>query len=304
MAPKYPEARSSLLDADAVAKGLALGVTARQIVEGYRVGEHRSPFQGFALEFAQHREYTVGDDTRHIDWKVLGRTDRYYIKQYEQDTNFVAHIVVDGSESMAYGSGKTTKLQYAKVLAACLAHVILQQRDAVELAVFDTAVRERVARTDNPGKIHELMRRLAAFEGHEGTRIGKVLQTVAASGRRRGIVILISDFFDDEEELRRGIERLQFQGSEVIVFHVLDPSEMDFAFEGTVKFVGLEGAPTLQLTPSAIRKSYLKAFQEFRKRVTGICDRSRSHYVLANTKEPVGAMLGAYLAFRQNYRTR
>src|SRR5690606_33187163 len=149
-----------LLDPEAVSRGEALGLAARKIVEGYRVGEHRSPFHGFAIEFAQHREYAPGDDMRHLDWKVLGRSDRYYIKQYEQDTNFVAHLLVDGSASMNYGSGKLTKLQYAKVMAACLAYVILLQRDAVALALMDTRVKEYLPRTDSLEKINLIMDRL------------------------------------------------------------------------------------------------------------------------------------------------
>ena len=208
---------ANLLDPAAIAKGKALGVIARGIVEGYRVGEHRSPFHGFAIEFAQHREYTTGDDLRHLDWKVLGRTDRYYIKQYEQDTNFVAHLVVDGSESMTYGSGQLTKLDYAKVLAACLAYLVLGQSDAVAMSIFDTGVRDRLERTDNAGRIHEIMNRLASFEAKEGTHTSKVLKDLAAALRSRGIVVLISDLFDDEQGLQQSIERIRFQGTEVIV---------------------------------------------------------------------------------------
>src|SRR5277367_6626245 len=149
--------RHNLLDPDALARGEALGIMARKVVEGYRVGEHRSPFRGFAIEFAQHREYTAGDDLRHLDWKVLGKTDKYYIKQYEQDTNFVANLVLDGSASMNYGSGKITKFHYAKALAACLAYLITLQGDAVMLHLFDERIRETVARTDNVAKIRNIM---------------------------------------------------------------------------------------------------------------------------------------------------
>jgi uncharacterized protein (DUF58 family) len=294
----------NLLDPEAVTKGEALGLLARQIVEGYRVGEHRSPFHGFAIEFAQHREYSTGDDLRHLDWKVLGRTDRYYVKQYEQDTNYVAHLLVDASESMAYGSGSTTKLQYAKVLAACLAHVILIQRDAVALNVFNTKIRERMARTDNPGKIHEIMHRLSAIEPASETHLGQVVQDLAGTIKSRSIVIIISDLFGDEEGLKKGVERLRFQGSEVIVFQVLDPYEIEFPFTGTVKFVGLEGGTELQTSPAAIRKSYLQSFGDFRKRILRLCEGADSHYVLADTSVPVSETLSQYLAFRRNYRTR
>ena len=294
----------NLLDPVAVAKGEALGVTARSIVEGYRVGEHRSPFQGFAIEFAQHREYTVGDDLRHLDWKVVGRTDRYFIKQYEQDTNFVAHLLVDGSESMAYGSGKMTKMDYARTLAACLAHLVLGQSDAVGVQVFDTEIRERFARTDSPGKIHELMYRLAAFQPKAGTGLARAMNDLAATLKARGIVVLISDLFDDEAAFQQALERLRFQRSEVIVFHVLDPYELEFPFNGTVKFEGLEGAATVETTPASFRKSYLEVFGAFCQRMRDICARSAVHYVLCNTAVPLSETLSQYLAFRQNHRTR
>ncbi|MEI6491024.1 MAG: DUF58 domain-containing protein [Verrucomicrobiota bacterium] len=295
---------ANLLDPAAIAKGEALGMIARGIVEGYRVGEHRSPYHGFAVEFAQHREYTTGDDLRHLDWKVLGRTDRYYIKQYEQDTNFVAHLVVDGSESMNYGSGKLTKLDYAKVLAACLAYIVLGQSDAVSMSIFDTEVRDRFERTDNAGKIHEIMHRLAAFQAGEGTQTARVLRDLAATLRARSIVILISDLFDDEESLQKSIERLRFQGTEVIVFHVLDPYEIEFPFTGSVKFVGLEGGGARLTMPASIRKSYLQSFGDFCKRMRVLCDRCSCHYVLCNTGVRLHETLSEYLAFRQNHLSR
>jgi uncharacterized protein (DUF58 family) len=288
-----------LLDAEAVSRGEALGLAARKIVEGYRVGEHRSPFQGFAIEFAQHREYAPGDDMRHLDWKVLGRSDRYYIKQYEQDTNFVAHLVVDGSASMNYGSGKLTKLQYAKVIAACLAHVILLQRDAVALALVDTQVREYLPRTDNLERINHIMARLAAFQATGETKLGAALEQVALEARRRGITILISDFFDDEEGLAKGLERLTYSGNEVIVFHTLDPYELTFPFQGTWRFKDLESASDLKTSPDDIRKTYLKNFGEFRDRIRRICDKYQANYVLADTGRSIAETLSAYLAFRQ-----
>ncbi|MCE0496720.1 MAG: DUF58 domain-containing protein [Methylacidiphilales bacterium] len=293
-----------LLDADAIARGETLGILARTVVEGYRVGEHRSPFRGFAIEFSQHREYTPGDDIRHLDWKVLGRTDRYYIKQYEQDTNFVAHLLIDGSSSMNYGSGKITKLHYAKALGACLAYLILLQRDAVALHVFDTELRETMTRTDNLEKIHSIMDRLAAFKATEQTRIGAALNDIARMTKARGIVMVISDLFDDEEALEKGIRQIRFGGSEVVVFHVMDPYELEFPFHGTVEFIGLEGTLRMKTTPAAIRKSYLKSMNDFRRRVHEICDRSGCHYILANTGLSLGEMLSGYLAFRHKVAAR
>jgi uncharacterized protein (DUF58 family) len=293
-----------LLDADAIARGESLGILARTVVEGYRVGEHRSPFRGFAIEFAQHREYTLGDDIRHLDWKVLGRTDRYYIKQYEQDTNFVAQLLIDGSESMNYGSGKITKLHYAKVLAACLAYLILLQRDAVALHVFDTEMRDTMTRTDNVAKIHQIMDRLAAFEATQQTRLGAALSDIARMTKARGIVVVISDLFDDEEAFEKGIRQIRFGGSEVVVFQVLDQYELEFPFEGVVEFIGLEGAARMKTNPAAIRKSYLDSMNAFRRRVQEICDRSGCHYILANTRLPLAETFSGYLAFRHKVAAR
>src|SRR3954470_8009167 len=150
-------APANMLDPQTIAQGEALGLMARYVVEGYMAGEHKSPFRGFSIEFTQHRQYVPGDDTRHLDWKVLGRTDRYYLKQYEQETNYVANILLDGSGSMKYGSGSITKLQYGKMIAAVLSYLILHQRDAVAVGVFDTAMRGYVPRTGNLGSIHNIM---------------------------------------------------------------------------------------------------------------------------------------------------
>jgi uncharacterized protein (DUF58 family) len=290
--------RPDLLDPEAVSRGEALGMMARKIVEGYRVGEHRSPFHGFAIEFAQHREYAPGDDMRHLDWKVLGRSDRYYIKQYEQDTNFIAHLVLDGSASMNYGSGKLSKLQYGKVLAACLSHAILAQRDAVALALVDTQLREYLPRTDSMPKLQHIMNRLAAFQATGGTRLGIALEQVAREARRRGIVVIISDFFDDEEGLAKGLEQFTFSGNEVIVFHTLDPFELTFPFDGMWRFHDLESDVEVKTSPAEVRKAYLQNFDAFRARIRNICEKFQAHYVLADTSKSLAETLSGYLAFR------
>ena len=270
-----PPDHHDLLDPVAISRAESLGLNARFIVEGYMAGEHRSPYRGFAIEFAQHREYTQGDDVRHLDWKVLGRTDRYYIKQYEQETNYVANILLDGSESMKYGSGKLTKFQYGKAMAACLAYLVLHQRDATALGLFDVTVRDYAPRSDNLGTIHNLMARLAAFDPKEQTSIAAVLHEMARQVRRKGIVILISDFFDDESRILEGIQHLRFGGSEVVVFHLMDPWELDFPFTGQIEFDGLEQMPKLQTRPAEIRKSYLREVQGFLERLPGVVVEAR-----------------------------
>lgn len=288
-----------LLDPKAIARAETLGMNARFIVEGYMAGEHKSPYRGFAIEFAQHREYTPGDDVRHLDWKVLGKTERYYIKQYEQETNFVAHLLVDGSESMDYGSGELSKLGYAKMMAACLAYVILNQRDAVALGIFDDEIQEYVPRSDNRDNLIKIMTRLADFQGRRKTRIAPVLHGMANQLRRKGIMIVISDFFDDEEAIIEGIQHLRFSGHEVILFQVLDPYEVDFPFAGMVEFQGLEEVPRVQTRPSQIKKTYHREFEAFRERLRDACERNQCHFLSVRTDEPLDEVLSNYLSFRR-----
>jgi len=293
-----------LLDPTAIQRAEALGLHARFIVEGYMAGEHKSPFRGFAIEFTQHREYVPGDDIRHLDWKVLGRTDRYYLKQYEQETNYVAHILLDGSESMKYGSGSLTKLHYGKMMAACLAYLILLQRDAVAVGVFDAVMRSYVPRTANLGSIHDIMEVLAAFEPKDQTNIAQVLHDLAGQIRRKGIVILISDLFDDESRILEGIQHLRFGGNEVIVFHTMDPFELDFPFTGLVEFEGLENIPRIMTRPREIRRTYLREVSGFCQRLREGCERNNVHYCQVNIGQSLHEVLSGYLAFRLKTTTR
>ena len=289
-----------LLDPRAIARAEALGMNARFIVEGYMAGEHKSPYRGFAIEFAQHREYAPGDDVRHLDWKVQAKTERYYIKQYEQETNFVAHLLLDGSESMKYGSGELSKLEYGKMMAACLAYLVLQQRDAVALGIFDEEVQEYLPRSDNRDSLFKIMDRLAGFDPQRETRIASVLHGMANQIRRKGVVIMISDFFDDEQKVIEGIQNLRFNGHEVIVMQVLDPDEIEFPFSGMVEFDGLENIARIQTRPSQIRKSYLREFEAFRERLRNACERHQCHFVDVRTDHPLDEVLSNYLAFRRS----
>jgi len=295
---------TELLDPAAISRAESLGFNARFIVEGYMAGEHRSPYHGFAIEFAQHREYAPGDDTRHLDWKVLGRTDRYYIKQYEQETNYVAHILLDGSESMKYGSGRLTKLQYGKMMAACLTYLIMAQRDAAALCIFDTEQRQYVPRSDNRATLFNILDKLAAFEPRQPTDVAAVLHDMALKIRRKGIVILISDLFDDEQKILDGIQHLRFGGNEVIVFHTMDPFELEFPFRGLVEFDGLEKAPKILTRPNEIRRSYLAEVEAFCRRLREGCEKNNCHYVLVDTGRDLHEVLSGYLAFRARTTTR
>jgi uncharacterized protein (DUF58 family) len=296
--------QSISLDPETINQAERLGLHARFIVEGFISGEHKSPFRGFAVEFTQHREYVPGDDLRHLDWKALGRTDRYYLKQHEQETNYVAHILLDGSASMKYGSGSINKLQYGKLMAACLSYLILLQRDAVSLGIFDDQMRQLMPRTGNMGMIENIMAVLANFDPTNATNIGNVLHGVAGQIKRRGITIIISDLFDDEAKILEGIQHLRFGGSEVIVFHVLDPFELEFPFSGLVEFEGLENISKIRTRPREIRKNYIRQISDFITRMREGCERNNCHYVQVNTATPLHEVLTGYLAFRLRTITR
>ena len=253
----------SYLQPGILSKAEALGLKARQVVEGLRVGDHKSPFRGFSVEFVQHREYVPGDDIRHIDWKGYGRSERYTIKQYEQETNFIAHLLLDGSKSMEYGDGETNKLEYAKLLAATLSYMIVRQRDSVSLRVFDSQWRDELPVSSQMGHINAICRTLEATQPAEKTSIGPLLQQVAERVRRRGMIFIISDVFDEVKEFMKGLQYLRFQGHEVTIFHILHRDEVEFPFTGNIRFEGLEIPEELKTRPHLIRPAYLKAVQGY-----------------------------------------
>jgi uncharacterized protein (DUF58 family) len=288
------------LDPRTLASAEALGMHARFIVEGYMAGEHRSPFHGFAVEFAQHREYVPGDDMRHLDWKVLGRTERHYIKQYEQETNFVAHLLVDGSESMSYGSSAVTKWIYAKLLATCLGYLILRQRDAVALGVYSGEQATYLPRSDSRNQLIKMTAALSEARPQGRTALGRVLDQLACQQQRRGMVVVISDFLDDDDqELVRGIEHVRFQGHEIIALQILDPHEIEFPLAGQTEFVGLEDANRLRTNPAEIRASYLAELERHTVWLNDLLARHQAHFMQLNTARGVDEALTGYLAMRK-----
>jgi uncharacterized protein (DUF58 family) len=293
---------NTYLHPDAVSKAEALGIQARTVVEGLRVGDHKSPYRGFSVEFVQHREYVPGDDLRHIDWRVYGRAERYTIKQFEQETNFIGHIVLDASRSMLYGDGRENKLEYAKLLAATLAFVIIHQRDSVGLNVSDTTWRLQVPPSSQASQIHNVLRALVEVKPEGPTAIGPLLHELAEKVRRRGLVFLISDCFDDVQTVLSGLRHLRFAGHEVTLFHVLHADEVDFPFEGMVKFDGLELREILRTRPELIRPAYLKALQTYLKELQSGCEREKVDYVRLVTARPLAGPLSEYLHRRQRIR--
>jgi len=285
-----------------IAKAQALGLKARTLVEGLRVGDHKSPYRGFSVEFVQHREYVPGDDIRHIDWKGYGRSERYTIKQYEQETNFTANIIVDASNSMLYGEDDTNKLEYAKTLTAALTYLIVHQRDSVALNVFDSEWRERLPASGQMGHVQTILETLEAVEPKDKNAMGPLLHDIANQVRRRGLFFLISDCFDDVESILGGLQHLRFGGHEVVVFHILHPDELDFPFNGMVKFDAMEEKLHVMTRPQLVRPTYLKALKKYLEDFQLGCERNRCDYVQMNTGKPLGETLAAYLARR--LRTR
>jgi uncharacterized protein (DUF58 family) len=284
-----------------------LELKARRIVEGYVSGLHRSPFHGFSVEFAEHREYVPGDDIRFLDWKVFGKTDRLYIKRYEEETNLEATLVVDVSESMDYASRDGTgprKVDYACWAAAALAYLVTRQQDAAGLVLFDEQVRQVVPAQSNEAHFHTLLSVLENARPSRKTGAGRALSAVAEAVRRRGLVVLLSDLMDDAHEVARGLKQVRQRGHEVLLFHVLAHDELTFPFERMTRFEGLEEFPHLTADPLALRQAYLEEVASFRKTLRRVCLANRIDLVEIDTADSLGVVLAAYLAKRAARRGR
>jgi uncharacterized protein (DUF58 family) len=289
------------LDPAVLARLQGLALRARLIVEGYVAGVHRSPFHGFSIEFAEHREYTPGDDLRYLDWKALGRSDKYYLKQFEEETNLVCNLLLDTSESMAYQSAKAplSKLEYAKCAAASLAYLILQQQDSVGMVTFDREIRALVRPSGNPSHLKEILHVMEQSNGERKTSTGPILHDLAERFRKRGIVIIFSDLLDDVEAILAGLKHFRHRRHEVVLMHVLDPAEIDFPFEQLTLFRGLEGLPKLLAEPRALRTAYLDELDSFTRRLKQGCRQQRIDYVLVRTDQSLEIVLSSYLASRK-----
>ncbi len=279
-----------------------LEVRARHIVEGFLSGLHRSPYLGQSVEFVQHREYVPGDDVRRIDWKVWSKTDRYFIKQYEEETNLRTSLLVDCSESMRFGTGALNKYEYACTVAAAMAYLLLRQQDAVGLTVFDDAVRGRVDFGSRRSHLVGLLAALDAPDPAQKTDIYGILEEVAAAQRRRGIVVIVSDLFVPREGLFRGLRMLRRRGHDVLIFHVMDDEELDFSFTGTTRFEGLEEAGELVCDPRSLRTGYLEAVEAFRSELRTRCAAEMIDFQTIRTSEHLDAALAHYLNHRIGMR--
>lgn len=277
-----------------------LDLRARHVVEGFVSGLHRSPFHGFSVEFASHREYVWGDDIRHIDWKVQAKTDRFYIKQYEEETNLKATFLLDASESMHYGGGdgRMNKYEYASAVSASLAFLLLQQQDAVGLAVFDEELKTYLPTSANPNQIKQLVHAVDVVRPKRKTSLEPICHSLAEKIPRRGLVCLVSDLFVDLDGVIRGLEHFRHYGHEVLVIHILDQDELTFPFQGNTMFQGLEETGRLLIEPRALRQGYLDALNDFCRQVKRSCVSSRIDYKLISTSDHMDAALLAFLAAR------
>jgi uncharacterized protein (DUF58 family) len=286
------------LDPELLQKLGDLELIAREVVEGLRAGSHRSPLKGFSTEFAHHRQYAPGDAIRDLDWRVYGRTERYYTKLYEAETNFDCHLLMDASSSMIYGSGRVSKLEYSKYLAAALSYLILNQRDSVGLSVFDSEMRAHLPPRSAMSIILQIEKILKEITPTPKTSIAKQLNNIALQIKRRSFVILISDLFSDVGDIMRGLQRLRYGGHNVIVFHTLDPHELKFPFKGTWQFDGLEGEEELITQPERIREDYLTNLNAYLEKLQSGCIGSGVDYTLVDTSRPLDSVLSEFLETR------
>ena len=296
MAPTARERQ--FLDPAVVARLGTLELKARTIVEGFLSGLHRSPFKGFSVEFAEYRQYIPGDDLATIDWKVYARSDRYYVKKFEEETNLDCHLMLDVSGSMGYGSHGITKFEYAACLAASLGYLMNRQRDAVGLTAFDDHAVAMLPASSRPGHLRALLVTLNRLTLGKETNLSKPLHQLAESLTKHGMVVLISDLLDDPEAVIRALKHFQYRGTDVIVFHVLDPDEIDFPFERATRFEDLETSEEIMAVPGAVRAHYLKEMGGLIDRYRRELGASGIDYQLVDTSQPLEIALLSYLSTR------
>lgn len=293
------------LDPATLDKIKRLDVRARLVVEGFMTGQHRSPYNGFAIEFAAHREYSPGDDLRHIDWKVWSKTDRLYIKEYEEETNLKCHLIVDCSKSMRYGEATGwSKFDYAATAAASLGYLMQQQQDSVGLVLFSNQIDKSLKASSHPSHLNLLIHELENAELDNQTDIADPFLALASQIRQRGIVALFSDLFVDPDELGKALGQFRLRRHEVIVFHVMHHDELEFPFQENTLFRGMEEAGELHTEPRALRQSYLEAVERYMSRVKKICAAAGIDHVLLDTSKPLDGVLASYLNFRTKSRRK
>ncbi len=283
------------LDFDTLSRIRNMQLLAKTVVEGFILGLHRSPYRGFSVEFAEYRPYVSGDEIRHLDWKLYGKTDRYYIKQFEEETNLNCHILLDKSASMGYGSGPVSKLQYGSYLAASLAYFMLLQRDATGLVLFDTEIQKLLPPRSRTTHLHLMLSELENLTPSGSTRTGKPLHDLAEGVKKRGLIVLISDLLDEPQDVLGGLQHFRFLGNDVIVFHIIDKAELEFPFDQITEFIDPETEERILTAPQSVRQHYLAEMEEFYGVYRQGCADLRVDYKLFDTSMPLELALSEYL---------
>jgi uncharacterized protein (DUF58 family) len=289
-------------DPKVLAKLKRLHLRARQVVDGVMLGIHPSRAKGLSAEFEEHREYSQGDDARRIDWKAYAKFDRYFIKEYRQATNLKAYIVLDSSSSMGYASNGWSKFDYGSTLTASLAYLMLKQQDAVGLITFSNQIETIIPPKATHGYLFSILRELEEGKPRGVTRTGAVLQELAGSLKRRGIMLLISDLLDEPEEVMKGLRQLRSRGNDIIVFHLLDKDELDFPFKEATLFQDLEEDLKLLTDPYAVRSAYLKTLHALIENYRRSCASELIDYFLFDTSVGLDRSLVRYLTWREKLR--
>lgn len=287
------------LDPNTIAKLSNIELKARLVVEGFITGLHRSPYHGFSVEFAEHRQYRQGDEFRHIDWKVFGRTDKYYVKQFEEETNLRSMIALDASASMRFASeGNISKFEYASYLAAALSYMLIKQKDAVGLSLYDTEIRTFLPASSKQSQIHNILKMLDATTPANQTGTAQALDLLAERIRRRGLVVIISDFFDDLSSVKSALQHFRHKKHEVLVFQILDPREIDFKFGRDAIFKDIEIGEEMTTQPYQIQKAYTQTMQEFTNTIKKACRNADIDYNLITTSDPFDKAMKEFIAKR------
>jgi uncharacterized protein (DUF58 family) len=293
-----------MIDPVSLMKIKSMELRAKVIVEGFWKGIHRSPYHGFSVEFTEYRQYSPGDDPRHIDWRLYARSDRFYIKKFEDETNLRCHLLLDHSRSMGYGSGSYTKSQYTGTLAATLAYFLFTQGDAVGLATFDDQIRQYMLPRNRPGYLRRLMLTLETHPGGGATDLGPPLKRIAETITKRGLIILISDLLTSIERLEPDLNYLKASGHDVVIFNVLDPAELNFDFKSPALFQDIETGRNMYVDPAATQKSYEQKLRKHLTTVKSTCRNLGIDYHLFSTERPFDLALLEFLQDRMRHRKR
>lgn len=296
--PIIDRPKNRFIDPKVLMKIQNLELVARTVVEGFVQGLHRSPYLGFSVDFAEYRQYMPGDDIRRIDWNVFARSDRLYLKLYEGETNTRVLVLLDVSGSMNYTSGEVKKIDYARILAACLSYFAYHQRDGVGLLTFDTQVRAHIPASRRSGQLFSILAEIDRIEPSQLTEFSKPLRFLAEFLTRRGVIVLISDLYDEPENIVAGLKHLRTKGNDVIVFHIMDNFELTFPFEDMAQFEDLETRKKLHVIPEYLRKQYLAILNEHMNQIRKELSSAGIDYVLMDTSKPLDTGLFAYLAAR------